>query len=123
MIIDIFIPRMYYNNQRRTTVECLSKRRSKVWCQRAVSYELYKGFTFSHNMAGQGTIEKNTLKLCESRAFSNLCGRRKRMDRRKIQQMWKQYDTILHIDEEAGVEFWYARELMILFGYERWGKF
>lgn len=45
------------------------------------------------------------------------------MDRRKIQQMWKQYDTILHIDEEAGVEFWYARELMILFGYERWENF
>ena len=45
------------------------------------------------------------------------------MDRRKIQQMWKQYDTILHIDEAAGVEFWYARELMILFGYERWENF
>ena len=32
------------------------------------------------------------------------------------------FENIKHIDEE-GVEFWYARELMIVLGYKEWRKF
>ena len=45
------------------------------------------------------------------------------MDKRKIEQIWQQYDLIIHKDENAGIEFWYARELMLMLGYERWENF
>lgn len=45
------------------------------------------------------------------------------MDKRKIEQIRKKYDLIIHINEDADVEFWYARELMSLFGYDRWENF
>lgn len=45
------------------------------------------------------------------------------MDRRKIEQIRKKYDLIIHIVEDADVEFWYARELMSLLGYNRWENF
>ena len=35
----------------------------------------------------------------------------------------EQYDAVVHKEEEANVEFWYARELMTLLGYERWENF
>ena len=35
----------------------------------------------------------------------------------------EQYDAIVHKEEESNVEFWYARELMPLLGYERWENF
>ena len=34
----------------------------------------------------------------------------------------KTFDDIKHIDEN-GIEFWYARELMISLGYSSWDKF
>lgn len=43
------------------------------------------------------------------------------MDKRKIEQIRQQYDRIIHNDED--IEFWYARELMLLLGYERWENF
>lgn len=45
------------------------------------------------------------------------------MDKRKIEQIRKKYDLIIHINENADVEFWYARELMSLLGYDRWENF
>ena len=30
---------------------------------------------------------------------------------------------VIHSDNEADVEYWYARELMVLLGYERWENF
>ena len=35
----------------------------------------------------------------------------------------EQYDAVVHKEEETNVEFWYARELMTLLGYERWENF
>lgn len=46
-----------------------------------------------------------------------------KMDKRKIEQIRKKYDLIIHINEDADIEFWYARELMSLLGYDRWENF
>jgi len=45
------------------------------------------------------------------------------MDKNKILQIRKQYDMIIHNSTDGTVEFWYARELMPLLGYERWENF
>lgn len=45
------------------------------------------------------------------------------MDKRKIEQIKRKYDLIIHINEDSDIEFWYARDLMILFGYNRWENF
>ena len=34
----------------------------------------------------------------------------------------KDFESIKHVDEN-GVEFWYARELMIMLEYSKWGNF
>lgn len=45
------------------------------------------------------------------------------MDKKRLLQIKTQFDQIIHTDKSAGVEFWYARELMTLLGYERWENF
>ena len=45
------------------------------------------------------------------------------MDKKRIEQIKQQFDLVLHKDEPSDVEFWYARELMLLLGYERWENF
>jgi len=45
------------------------------------------------------------------------------MDKLRINAIMKQYDAVVHKEEESKVEFWYARELMPLLGYERWENF
>lgn len=45
------------------------------------------------------------------------------MDRKRVGQIKEQFDLVIHSDETAKVEFWYARELMPLLGYERWENF
>lgn len=45
------------------------------------------------------------------------------MDKLRIKVIMEQYDAIVHKDEEYDIEFWYARELMPLLGYERWENF
>lgn len=45
------------------------------------------------------------------------------MDKKKIDQIWKAYDLIIHDDKDTNVEFWYARDLMTLLGYSRWENF
>ncbi len=45
------------------------------------------------------------------------------MDRSRIKVIMEQYDAVVHKEEEVNIEFWYARELMPLLGYERWENF
>ena len=45
------------------------------------------------------------------------------MDKKRVSQIKEQFDLVIHSDEGAHIEFWYARELMPLLGYERWENF
>ena len=45
------------------------------------------------------------------------------MDKKRVGQIREQFDLVIHNDENANIEFWYARELMSLLGYERWNNF
>jgi DNA-damage-inducible protein D len=45
------------------------------------------------------------------------------MDKKRIGQIKEQFDLVVHSDTRANIEFWFARELMSLLGYERWENF
>ena len=45
------------------------------------------------------------------------------MDKKRVGQIKEQFDLMIHSDQEAHIEFWYARDLMPLLGYERWENF
>ena len=45
------------------------------------------------------------------------------MDKKRVGQIKEKFDLVIHSDEHARIEFWYARELMPLLGYERWENF
>lgn len=45
------------------------------------------------------------------------------MDKKRICQIKEQFDLVIHSDQGAHIEFWYARDLMPLLGYERWENF
>ena len=45
------------------------------------------------------------------------------MDKRRVCQIKEQFDLVVHNEDRLGIEFWYARELMPLLGYERWENF
>ena len=45
------------------------------------------------------------------------------MDKKRVSQTKEQFDLVIHSDETAKIEFWYARDLMPLLGYERWENF
>lgn len=45
------------------------------------------------------------------------------MDKKRIEVFKQQYDLIVHNYEDGNVEFWFARDLMTLLGYERWENF
>ena len=45
------------------------------------------------------------------------------MDKKRVSLIKEQFDLVIHSDETANIEFWYARELMPLLGYERWENF
>ncbi len=45
------------------------------------------------------------------------------MDKKRVGQIKEQFDLITRNEKEADIEFWYARELMPLLGYERWENF
>lgn len=51
------------------------------------------------------------------------CERGIKMDKSRIKVILEQYDAIIHKEEKFNIEFWYARELMPLLGYERWENF
>lgn len=45
------------------------------------------------------------------------------MDKRRVELTKQNFDRIVHNHEEAQIEYWFARELMPLLGYERWENF
>ena len=45
------------------------------------------------------------------------------MDKKRVESTKQQFDLIVHNHEETNVEYWFARELMPLLGYERWENF
>ena len=45
------------------------------------------------------------------------------MDKNQIRVRKLQLDDLIHVDEETQVEYWLARELMQVLGYERWENF
>ncbi|MCL2257994.1 MAG: DNA damage-inducible protein D [Candidatus Bathyarchaeota archaeon] len=45
------------------------------------------------------------------------------MDKSKVISLKEKFDTIVQTIEDENVEFWYARELMMLLGYVRWENF
>lgn len=45
------------------------------------------------------------------------------MDKKRIEIIKKQFDDIIQGNDELEIEFWYARDLMSLLGYERWENF
>ena len=45
------------------------------------------------------------------------------MEKGLIVALKSRFDTIAHVDEESGIEFWYARELQKEVGYQRWENF
>jgi len=45
------------------------------------------------------------------------------MEKGLIVALKSRFDTIAHVDEESGIEFWYARELRKELGYQRWENF
>lgn len=46
------------------------------------------------------------------------------MDKKRIEQIKQQFDMVIHSNNQnSNIEFWYARELMPLLGYERWENF
>ena len=45
------------------------------------------------------------------------------MDKKRIEQIKQQFDLVVKKDDSADVEFWYARDLMALLGYDRWENF
>lgn len=42
---------------------------------------------------------------------------------KRVSQSKEQFDLVIHSNQEAHIEFWYARDLMPLLGYERWENF
>ena len=45
------------------------------------------------------------------------------MDKNQIITLKSRFDAISHIDEDEGIEFWYARELQPELGYTEWRNF
>ena len=45
------------------------------------------------------------------------------MDKKRVESIKRQFDVVTQNHEEAKIEFWYARDLMTLLGYERWENF
>ena len=45
------------------------------------------------------------------------------MDKSRIKVIMERYDAVVQKEDEINIEFWYARDLMPLLGYERWENF
>ena len=45
------------------------------------------------------------------------------MDKKKLVAIKEKYDHVAHSDSDVQVEYWFARELMPLLGYDRWENF
>ncbi|MBR1374053.1 DNA damage-inducible protein D, partial [bacterium] len=45
------------------------------------------------------------------------------MEKGLIIELKSRFDSMAYIDEESGIEFWYARELQTALGYSEWRNF
>lgn len=45
------------------------------------------------------------------------------MDKKIVTKLQTTFDDMAHNDKEAGIDFWYARELQIALGYTKWYNF
>ena len=45
------------------------------------------------------------------------------MDKKRIEAIKQQYDLAVQNYDGENIEFWFARDLMTLLGYERWENF
>jgi len=45
------------------------------------------------------------------------------MDKTKISQTIDSFNSIIHSEQNGQIEYWYARDLMVLLGYSRWENF
>jgi len=45
------------------------------------------------------------------------------MKREIIDQLCTDFERLVHVEEDTGVEFWLARELQVVLGYDRWENF
>lgn len=45
------------------------------------------------------------------------------MDKKRIEMIKSSFDIAVHRIDDTDIEFWYARDLMTLLGYERWENF
>lgn len=45
------------------------------------------------------------------------------MDKKRIEIIKNNFDSVIHNIEDEQIEFWFSRELMPLLGYERWENF
>ena len=45
------------------------------------------------------------------------------MKRELIVQLHTSFEQLIHVEEETGVEFWLARDLQKVLGYETWRSF
>lgn len=45
------------------------------------------------------------------------------MDKKRIEAFKQQYDLVVHNYDGTTIEYWFARDLMALLGYERWENF
>ena len=46
-----------------------------------------------------------------------------KFDKDSIKLLKEQFDSIINVEESENVEFWYARDLEIKLGYQRWENF
>ena len=71
---------------------------------------------------------KKHARFCKSEKFAGRsaygeCNGGQITDKKRVSQSKEQFDLVIHSDQEAHIEFWYARDLMPLLGYERWENF
>lgn len=45
------------------------------------------------------------------------------MNKKEITLLTSKFDQFAHIDEKSGIEFWYARDLQLIFKYSEWRNF
>lgn len=45
------------------------------------------------------------------------------MDTQEVSLLKSKFDELAHVDENTGIEFWYARELQEAFSYSQWRRF
>ena len=45
------------------------------------------------------------------------------MDKKEVLVLKSKFDELAHVDNNTGIEFWYARELQAAFNYSQWRRF